>query len=156
MVCSERPPNGAPQHIVNFAQNGIRPAMLIETHPRSALAFGSFGREGLCSSCTPPAVGHLAVNASKTRIKMLSLMGHFCRWWVLTDLRFSLCRTKTNLWCPTPPVPADIHSTSNQAQQADKQPSGTPLLLFQAPVRRPQPTKQNKTKAFCCGCWWRC
>ena len=85
MVCSERPPNGAPQHIVNFAQNGIRPAMLIETHPRSALAFGSFGREGLSSSCTHPAVAHLAVNASKTRIKMLSLMGHFCRWWVLTE-----------------------------------------------------------------------
>ena len=39
-----------------------------------------------------------------------------------------------------------------------KQLSGTPLLLFQAPVRRPQPTKtkQNKTKAFCCCCWWRC
>ena len=30
-----------------------------------------------------------------------------------------------------------------------KQLSGTPLLLFQAPVRRSQPTKQNKTKAFC-------
>ena len=85
MVCSERPPNGAPQHIVKFAQNGIRPAMLIETHPRSALAFGSFGREGLCSSCTHPEVAHLAVNASKTRINMLSLMGHFCRWWVLTE-----------------------------------------------------------------------